>query len=231
MLKGWKVWGVLLLAVILAAEIMLPTVLSEVLAQSVKGMTASDSVSAQLSGRPAVLMLGGHFDQISLKAQNSKLDKIAFNELQAELKNVQLDMTALLNRQLVIKTVDAIQMTATITQDELARYINANVKGAKGAKVDITPEGVRVSSRLALGNIATVEVNLEGQIVSDGQKVKFKTEKFAVNNALVGNFGGAMLTEISLLDLKKLPFGVTVREIKTDTGEVKIYADNNGGRI
>lgn len=231
MAKGLKVWLVVLAVLVLAAEAILPAALSDMLAKSAQKMTSSDSVNVEVSGRPAIFMLGGHFAKLAVNAQNAKLDKIVVSRLQAEFDNIQLDIAALTNRQLVIKSVDAINMEAAITQEELARYINANVKGAKDAKVVVTPQGVKVTSRLALGNITTIEVNLEGQIVTDDQKMKFKTQKFAVNNSLVGNFGGAMLTEIPLLDLKKLPFGVTVREIQTDTGVVKIYADNVGGRI
>jgi hypothetical protein len=218
-------------ALVIVAEVLLPTALSGMVSQAIMQLTASDQATAVLRERPAVLMLGGHFDQISLEAQNAKLDKIAFSRLQAEMKDVQLDMPALMKRQLVMKSVATIDVVAVITEEELSRYINANVKGVKGAKVVITPQGVQVTSRLMLGNITAIEVELEGQIVGDGQKIKFKTDKVTVNHALVGNFGGAMLTEIPLLDLKKLPFGVSVTEIQLQAQEVKIYADNYHSRI
>lgn len=229
--KSLKVWTVILLLMVLGAEFMLPSVLSELLASSLRKKVASDSVTVEVSGRPAVLMLGGHFKHLAVTAQNAKLDKIAFHELNADFKDVQLDISALFKKEVMLKAADSVSLVATITQEDIARYINANVKGAKDAQVFITPQGVRVASRLSLGSIATLDVNLDGQIVCDGEKIKFKTEKFAVNNTIVGNFSSAALTEIALFDLKKMPFGVTVRDIQLGTGEVKIYADNLDGRI
>jgi hypothetical protein len=122
--------------------------------------------------------------------------------------------------------VQDIDLTAVITQDELSRFLNQNVKGVKGAVVTINAGKVQVTSNFALGSLASLAITLEGKIAGDGQKLKFVTERFLLNNNMVGNIGGSVLTEIPLVDLKKLPFGVSVRVVNMEDGKVTIFADN-----
>jgi hypothetical protein len=212
-----------------AAELLLPEVVSKTVAQGMSNLLGSSETMVKVEKRPAILMLGGEFDSIHLSATNANVDKISFSEMQADLKNVQLDMSELLNHKAVrLKSVGEINLTAAVTQEELARFLNQNVKGIKNAKVTIDNGKVQVSSAFALGPIATIAITLEGKIVEDGQKIKFATERFLLNNTVVGNIGGVALTEIPLLDLKKLPFGVTVRDVVMEKGKVVVYADNRG---
>lgn len=219
---------VFLVALALASEIILPAVVSEIVAQGMISQTGSENVSAKVQKSPAVLMLGGSFDQIKVDAVNARVDKIIFSEFTTVLKDVQLDMSALYSKRLIaLKSVGNIDVTATITEAELARYINQSVKGIKNAVVTITPEKVQTTSTLSLGGFAIFSVTIEGKVVVDSQKIKFVTERFILNNSPVGSFGGGAFTEIPLVELKKLPFNVSVRDIVTEKGKIVIYADNH----
>ncbi|MEN6566001.1 MAG: DUF2993 domain-containing protein [Veillonellales bacterium] len=219
------------LGVLLAAgQMLLPPVVSQLVSQGMKSQTGSDQVSVQLEKKPALGMLGGSFDKITLSAVNAKTDKLTFSELNGVMTDVQLDRNALLEHQtIVLQSVGNVQVVGTLTEAELARYLNQSVKGIRNAAVAITPDKVTASSSFAIGNFANVGITLEGRIAVDSQKVKFVTERFLINNTVVGNIGGAALTEIPLLDLKKLPFGVTVRDVVMEQGKVVIYTDNQGG--
>lgn len=231
MIKRLMVMLGLVLALLAAGEALLPAAVSEIVAQGMISQTGSDSVNAQVAKRPAWLMLGGQFDQISVEAANARADKLVFSRFHAVLSDVALDMNTLLTRRLImLKSVGAVELTAVVTEDELARYLNQTVKGVKNATVAITPGKVQATSSFAIGSFANVGITLEGRIVADSQKIKFVTEKFLLNNSLVGNIGGGMLTEIPLLDLKKLPFGVTVRDIAMEQGQIVIHAGNGGSR-
>lgn len=210
-----------------ASQILLPAILSEIVAQGMISQTGSDNVTAKVEKRPALSMLTGSFDKITLSAANARVDKITFSDFKATLTDVQLDMNTLLSKRLVaMKSVGTIDVAATITEAELARYINQSVKGVKNAVVTINPDKVQATSSLAFGSFATVNVTIEGKIVVDSQKIKFVTERFMLNNTPVGSIGGMTLTEIPLVETKKLPFNVTVREIVAEKGQVVIYADN-----
>lgn len=220
---GLGIIGILLVA----SQLLLPVAIADIVAQGMVSLTGSENVKAEVAKRPALLMLAGKFDNITLDAKNAKTDKLTFSELHAVLKDVQIDMNTLLSRRLVaIQSVGDIDLKVVFSQEELARYLNQSVKGIKNATVTITPEKIQASSHFAIGGFANVAITLEGKIVGDGQKIKFVTERFLLNNNLVGNVGGAMLTEIPLFDLTKLPFNVHVRNIVLEQGRVVIYTDN-----
>lgn len=60
--------------------------------------------------------------------------------------------------------MEGIDLTAVITQEELSRYLNQNVKGVKNANVAVTPDKTIVNGELTIGGFAKVTVNLEGKI-------------------------------------------------------------------
>lgn len=215
------------LLVVLAAQVLLPQIASNAVAQGMTELTGSSQVQASVVKQPAIGMLAGSFDQITVDAVSAKLDKITFQHLRAVLRDVQLDRERLyLRRAVVLERVREVELTAEITQDEIARYLNSNVKGIKNAAVAIDKGKMQATSSFSLGGFATVSVSLEGRIISDGQRIKFVTERILLNNSPVGSIGGAVLTEIELLDLKKLPFGVVVRDIVLEQGKLTLFADN-----
>jgi len=210
-----------------AAELLLPMILSDIVAKGMMGLVGSEQVAVTLTKRPALYMVGGKFDEIALNAQQVKADKIQFAQMDITLKNAQLDMGALLTRKVVaLQSVGDVDIKAIVTQEELAKYLNQSVKGVKNAVVDITSDKIKATSTFALGGFANVAVSMEGKIVGDGQKIKFVTERFLINNRMTGNIGGTLLTEIPLVDLNKLPFHVNVRDIVMESGKVNLYLDN-----
>ena len=219
---------ILVLAVLFAAsELFLPMVMSNTVNQGLANLTGSTQTSTKLTARPAVMMLGGKLDTMQITAQNAKIDKVTFSEMKIAATNAQVDMGKLISEGVVaLQSVEDVNIIAVVGQDELAQYLNQSVKGIKNSAVVITPEKIKASSTFAIGGFANVAVSLEGRIVSDGQTVKFITDKILINNALTGNIGGALFTEIPLLDVTKLPFHVTARDIVMENGKVTLYLDN-----
>lgn len=219
--------GLLVLLLVIGSELLLPLVMSTVVKQGMMNVTGSDRMEATLTKKPAIRMLTGEFDTITMVADHAKIDKIVFSQMEIALTKVQLDVGKLLrNRVVDLQAVDNVTITAVVTQEDLAQYLNHAVKGVKNATVVITPEKIKASSMFAIGGFANVAVSLEGRIVGDGQKIKFVTDRFLINNTLTGNIGGSLLTEIPLVELNKLPFNVNVRDIVMENGKVIMHLDN-----
>lgn len=221
---------IVILLLILGAEAALPRILEEVVAQGMSSLTGSREVEAKLEKSPAIFMLAGQFDRVTLNAADAKIDKISVRTMHVSMDDVELDGGKLFSEQkIIIKKTDDIKLTATITQEELANYLNTSVKGIRDATVDIVPEKVTVGSQLTVGGLAKIDVKLEGKIIGDKQKIKFTPDRFSINSSSVNTtsiFGGTLLSEIVLLDSSKLPFGVVVRDIVMQNGQVVIHADN-----
>jgi lipopolysaccharide assembly outer membrane protein LptD (OstA) len=130
------------------------------------------------------------------------------------------------SRRVILREVQEASLTAAVSQDELARYLNQSVKGVKNAKVTIQSGKVQVAGTFGIGQIAQMTVTLEGRVVAEGQKIKMVAERILLNNSQVGSIGGSLFSDIQLVDVKSLPFGVTVRDIVADQGKITIFADN-----
>jgi len=229
-MKRWlSIVLIVILVLAVAGEFLLPQIASALVAKSMTNLVGSEAVRVTVSKRPALAMLAGEFDQVAVQTDNAKIDKIVFSHLDMALQGVELDMKALLSSHaVVIKSAQNINLTAVITQEELASYLNQSIKGVKKAVVTAKDGKIQVVGNLVLGPFATMAVTLEGKIIGDGQKLKFVTERFLINNSAIGQIGGGMLAEIPLVDLKKMPFGVTVRNIIMDEGKITVVADNHG---
>jgi hypothetical protein len=215
------------LAVLTVLELALPAILSRVAEQALANLYAGDRVSVSVREHPALLMLGGDFDQIRITAQNVKTGRIVLSQMQTVLKDVKLDMGALLGqRQVRFQSVGGIDASAVLTQEELANYLNHAVKGIKDAQVSITPAKISASSTFSLGFLS-VRAGLEGRIAAEGRNIDFVTDRFYLNNMATGNIAGSTLARIPLLDLNKLPFQVEVRAIKMEQGRVVLQLDNH----
>jgi hypothetical protein len=222
--KGLLLLGVIV-GVLIIGDLILPDLVSSYAMQSLKELTNSQSVTVQAKKTPAIMMITGKFDQVTVDAVNAKVDRMTLSSMHAELNNAQVDMKALLTeRRFAVQSVDNLTMTGTVSQAELAHFLDANVKGSHNAEVAITPDKMTVSTHLAVGSLIQVVITLEGKVVSDGQTLKFVTQRFLLNNTPVGNIGGTMLTEIPLLDLKKLPFGTTIQDIQLQNEQILIVA-------
>ncbi len=226
-MKRMKIIVIAIVALIAAGELFMPWLVGSLIARGMSGATGSDRVTAQVAKRPALLMFDGRFDSVRIHAYDSKVDKIVFAELDATLKDVAIDMPVLITqRKVAVKGVRDIDLTAVITQEELSRFLNQSVKGVKNAKVVIESGKVNVTAGFLLGQIASIAITLEGKVVGDGHRIKFVTDRFLLNNTAVGNIGGSVLTEIPLVDLRKLPFGVKAKSVVMDAGRITIVADN-----
>ena len=222
------IMGGILVLLLAFSQILLPLAISDVIATAMTKLTSADKVEARADKSPAIMMLAGNFDTISVKAIGAKTDKVVFDEFDIDLNNVHVDMASLIqNRSLTMKSVDDVTVRAVISEAELARTINQTVKGAKNAEVSITPEKVTATSRLSMGGLVNAKVILEGRFVSTDHTIIFHTEHFQINNSMMGKFGGALLTDITLIDLKKLPFDVTVKNITLEQGKAVVYAESH----
>ena len=225
--KRLKVIILLVLSLLVTSELLLPIMMSKVVSQGMMSLAGSDYVTAKLSKTPGIGMLAGSFDTIQVKVNRAKIDKITTSEMNIALTKAQLNINKLfVNREVELQSVEGVDITVVMGQEDLAQYLNQAVKGVKNAVVIITPDQVKASSTFAIGGFANVAVSLEGKIIGDGQKIKFVTEKVLINNMLAGNMIGSLLTEIPLVDLNKLPFHVGVRDIVMENGKVMVYLDN-----
>jgi len=227
-MKRWFA-GLLAIALLLgiAAQFVLPWLVSDFIARSVGDQMQSEQITAKVTKNPAFLMLNGKFDEVAISAVKAQTGRLVFQEMDVAISAASIDMPALfLDRRLVLASAGKIELSGVITQEELSRYLNANVKYVKNAVVTVRDGRVVIDAQLVVIGPVVLKVTLDGRIVGDDRQIRFVTEKFSLDDRLSGNISGALLTEIPLADLRKLPFAVGVREIVMEQGRIVVYMDS-----
>ena len=107
------------------------------------------------------------------EAQGAQFNKLAFDTLELDMADVQLDMKKLLlERKFALQSAKDITLRAVVSEETLASLINRSVKGVKNAEVRIAPEKVSVKAQLAFGNFLQAAVRVDGTLrASEGRCV------------------------------------------------------------
>lgn len=226
MVKRLTIFGGIIIILIVLSQILLPMAVSQGIERAVRTLAHVRDVTVEAENFPAVGMLAGRFDRIALTAQAVQTDDIAFERLEMNLAGAELDTAAFLEGVLRVRSVRDAEVRAVISEAALADLINRKVKGAKDAKVRITPEKVTAQSTLSLGKMVRAGVVLEGNIIVSDNRIVFATEHFKIDNPMLGKLGGTVFTDLVLVDFQELPLAVQVKDVAQMEGEVVISADN-----
>lgn len=210
-----------------AAQLLLPAAVSDFAGDAVAELTHARAAKTRIEAFPAARMLLGRFDRIWAEAQGAQIDRLAFDTLELDMTDAQLDVRKLLlERKFALQSADEVTLRAAVSEAALASLINRSVKGVKNAEVRISPEKVSVKAKVAFGNLLQAAVRVEGTLrVLDGQ-IAFVTEEVALDHKGLGNFGASVFTDLALTKLDALPFGVTVKDIVLEEGRAVLYANN-----
>ena len=86
-------------AVLILLELVLPATLNGMFEASLTKLFEADTVEAETSGRPALLWLAGRIPKLQVTAVKGRLDRLAFEELSAEIQDARIDLFTLLQSQ------------------------------------------------------------------------------------------------------------------------------------
>lgn len=228
-LKRLTIWGGVFIILIGLSQVFLPAIVSGGIAKAVKVFADAREVEVTAEKFPALLMLGGGFDKVSVQAKGVQAGKVSFDEFKVYLEGAQIDVLSLFKQnEFLLKNVKHADIEAVVSEAELASLINRKIKGAKNAEVLITPQKVTVKSTVSLGNILNASVGMEGKIIVSDNRIVFTTERFQIDNSNFGKYSGSVFTDLVLADFKQLPFEVRVRKVVMEDHRAIIQADNRG---
>lgn len=227
MVKRLAVLAGFLAVIAVAAQLLLPAAVSDFAGDAVASLTHARAAQARIETVPAVRMALGRFDRIWAEAQGAQLNKLAFDTLELDMADVQLDMKKLLlERKFALQSAKDITLRAVVSEETLASLINRSVKGVKNAEVRIAPEKVSVKAQLAFGNFLQAAVRVDGTLRASEGQIVFVTEEVALDHKGLGNFGASVFTDLALTKLDALPFGVSVKDVVLEDGRAVLYANN-----
>lgn len=202
------------LAIFAVTELVLPRVLGGVVKEALTGYTGGgDITGVSLVSHPAMKMLVGQFDEVTLSAKNVSLGELVADSVTTTLEKLSVNMRDLLTKREFRPVYRGLKASIRIGEANLNRYVWTGVTGAKNGAIKLHKEGATITADLTLLG-QTVPLLVDGRFVL----VNAKTVAFEPTG---GSFGGVAISEnlVTLVksygwlrvtfDLSKLPVDVT----------------------
>lgn len=228
------VLGRVLLAVVvlfLLGELFLPWVVARGLELGLqRTLGQGEDLQVSLRARPAVRMLTGNIDSLTVETKQIETATLAIDSLAMTVKDISVNLGALLSRsQLSVTRADDATVVVRISAGNLRRYVLGNVKGLSEPQVKLAKDQVMIAGDMYFAG-TPVLVAIEGRFVQDGErKIRLAVDKVSIDGdplpedlaaTVVSALGGPAL----FIDAGKFPLPLAVKQVKMTDGWLIIEA-------
>lgn len=231
MKKILMIVGLLILILIGLAEAFLPKLGSEALVRELQQVLKTDAVTVSARTFPACRLLIGHIGDIDIEAEHGMLGNLPTEKLTLHGECVQMPQDVLLNNNFAITDADVLTLTGVVTAENLADFLNHDIKEINDAKVQITKEKVLADATMnVMGRKA--DVHIEGVFFIEENVIclrltNVKVKKLFFGRDLTANF----FDRIDLYDFNRLNMPVELDEAIHEEGKVVLKASRHPGKI
>ena len=230
MKKLLMIVGLLILLLIGLAEVFLPKLGSEALVRELQQTLKTDTVTVCARTVPACRLLIGHIGDIDIEAEHGMLGNLPTEKLTLHGECVQMPQDVLLNNNFAITDADVLTLTGTVTAENLATFLNHDIKEINDAKVQITKEKVLADATTnIMGRKA--DVHIEGVFFIEDNTIclrltNVKVKKLFFGRDLTANF----FDRIDIYDFNRLNMPVELDEAIHEEGQVVLKASRHPGK-
>lgn len=219
------------LALFAVTELVLPTVTARAIRRGLADYLGGDVSAVVLEAHPAMKMLLGRFDKVTIETRSVDVGGLLVDSLTATVKNLSVNMADLMLRGEFKPRWDrSLGLVVRVSEQNLNRFVWTNVPNVTNGRITLEPERAVVVGNLVVRG-QEVPVRAEGRfVVSADSQVSFEPTAVSISGvplsqeqlALIRGFGGLRLT----LDLGKLSPPLIARDIKTASGQLTIIAES-----
>ena len=239
MKKFLAVIVVLLIAVGVFFQFLVPKALTNYLKGKVTEATHAQEVNLTLDALPAAKIALGYVDKIHCTAADADIGELNLKQVELNGSSIYIDIKELLmptegisreehtNR--CLKSAGSLELSGVITADSLRSFLMQKVdgKGLQNLDVTMTPEDIKASGKVKiLGRDADVEIG--GQIIARDGDLYFQMNHINVENAILRRVNlDKFLHDFNLTEQVKMPFGIQFRAVEMRDGEAFVKATRN----
>ncbi|MBO4853305.1 MAG: DUF2993 domain-containing protein [Schwartzia sp.] len=230
MKKFLMIVGVIFLLLIGLVEAVLPRIGSGALDVAIRNALKTDTVEVNARTFPACLMLFGRIGNIDVTAENGMLGNLRASKLTLHGEGVQMPPDVLMNHNFAVSGADVMTLEGVVTADDLADFLNHEIKEIEDAKVAITKEQVIVDAKTKIMG-RSADVHLEGVFFVEDNKIALRLTNVKVKKIFFGRDLTANFFErIDLYDFNRLNMPVELDEAVHEDGQVLLKASRHPGK-
>lgn len=224
-MKKYFIFGVVLIIILVISSLLLPVYVASKAESYLMGLGASN-VQVSIRTVPSVRLLLGQMDTVDAEAKDIAVGKIVLSEAKVSGENVRFDPIAAYTKGAFdITSVRALTLTGRMTDEAFRKTLAEEYDKLENMEVEMHPEGIYVTADARLFKRA-IRISMEGEVVEERDHVYLHVRRLDIQNASFGSAAIAgLIDDIPLIDLKKMPLRVAVREIEQADGYVQIVLD------
>lgn len=220
---------VILFVVALAGvtQFLLPGVVDRAVSRALTRKFGND-YAVTLKSVPAARMLLGQFDQITVELKNPRLLGMTVESFSATASQISVNLRDILgSRDVKVERSKTLDVTITVSEAALTKFVAQNVPQYKGVRVTLVPGKALVAGTFTFNN-RDFRVAVEGFFqISGGTKVEFVLRNVAVDGVPMGEAFVPKLRELLggpelIMDGAKLPYPVTFTSATIEDGKLII---------
>lgn len=218
--RGYRIVGSVVAILLLGSQVILPMAAETMIERSLKRAVSLQEIAVDVDAMPAVSLANGEIDAVEMIGRQVTVGRVVCEEVKVMLSEVKIDRDHLWqDGKVFFHRVGDAHITASVTEDALARALRHSVKQLDDPTVTITPGGITASGTYSLGRMSP-KITLMGQIVYRDNKIFFVSEQVQLQYGARGNFSADLRTEVELAELESLPFVVRITEIRPTDGRI-----------
>lgn len=214
---------VIVVAILVAAQLLLPNFVKGQLEQQINSRLNPNSTTLHVESSPAVQLLWGDVDALRGELEGVTLGHLTFADVHLDVKELKLNPAALLfNHQIEVTSIGGGQIEGTVTESDLQTFMEKNIKGLQIKHVDITSDGIDVTGNVDMGFIKGT-ANIKGKLEIKNNSLVFSPQRFEINGASIGGLTASVLKQIVIYDFADFPMPVKADRIETINGELHLF--------
>ena len=217
---------IILAAVALLAQFILPAIATSAIKAKVVSRLSTDDVDVSMQSDPNVLLAIGDIDKMNIVVHRATIGAVYLRDLTLQGKKVHIDMASFLEDQAVsVSHAEQLSLRGVIGENELRRVLEEKISRLDNVEVRIMPDGITATANTKLFG-RKADIVLTGKVVEDEGTLFIKMTSLNIKNALIGRAKlDDMFGNIELLKAEKMPMGLKITNIVHQDGEVIIEAE------
>ena len=212
------------LALIATPLLLFPSILGWRLEAALR--TDMRAQSARVRLRSGLGAFTGNFSRLTMTVRGGRLDGVPVSEIQAEFRDVGLDVGRVLSRgELAFTRVGSGRATLTLTADDVQRYL-VEQKQLRGIQVSLEDGIVQLRGKVTVLN-SEVDAILRGRLlILDGARLVMHVETLVVSGVgLPPAVADALAASLNpLLRADDFPLPLRLADVTVDDGRAVVRA-------